>query len=151
MKAPQFYAEWIPVIHDFATGQNDEEVVEAMKNGYMPASQTPLTRLSYRMEEAIKMRYTAIMEDFEKNQSEAHDEAGMEMALNRLKDDLQKLKDAVYIPSLPDSIRSKFPDAVDQAADAVQHSLEESAARDHTGLMSHLLQNHRINDLQEAK
>ena len=42
-------------------------------------------------------------------------------------------------------------EAVDQAADAAQHALEESARRDHSGIMSHLLQNHRINDLQEAK
>ncbi len=72
-------------------------------------------------------------------------------ALTRLKDDLEKLKDAVYIPALPESIRLKFPEAVDQAADAAQHALEESARRDHSGIMSHLLQNHRINDLQEAK
>ena len=87
------------------------------------------------------------MEDFERNQAEAHNEAGIETALTRLKDDLEKLKDAVYIPALPESIRLKFPEAVDVA----QHALEESARRDHSGIMSHLLQNHRINDLQEAK
>ena len=103
------------------------------------------------LEEAIKMRYKDIMEDFERNQAEAHNEAGIETALTRLKDDLEKLKDAVYIPALPESIRLKFPEAVDQAADAAQHALEESARRDHSGIMAHLLQNHRINDLQEAK
>ena len=74
--------------------------------------------MSYRLEEAIKMRYKDIMEDFERNQAEAHNEAGIETALTRLKDDLEKLKDAVYIPALPESIRLKFPEAVDQAADA---------------------------------
>lgn len=53
------------------------------------------------------------MEDFERNQAEAHNEAGIETALTRLKDDLEKLKDAVYIPALPESIRLKFPEAVD--------------------------------------
>ena len=48
------------------------------------------------------------MEDFERNQAEAHNEAGIETALTRLKDDLEKLKDAVYIPALPESIRLKF-------------------------------------------
>ena len=151
MKAPEFYAEWIPILRDFAVRKDDDEVITAMKNGCIPCSQTPLTRLSYRLEEAIKMRYKAIMEDFERNQAEAHNEAGIETALTRLKDDLEKLKDAVYIPALPESIRLKFPEAVDQAADAAQHALEESARRDHSGIMSHLLQDHRINDLQEAK
>lgn len=151
MKAPEFYAEWIPILRDFAVRKDDDEVITAMKNGCIPCSQTPLTRLSYRLEEAIKMRYKAIMDDFERNQAEAHNEAGIETALTRLKDDLEKLKDAVYIPALPESIRLKFPEAVDQAADAAQHALEESARRDHSGIMSHLLQNHRINDLQEAK
>ena len=151
MKAPEFYAEWIPILRDFAVRKDAGEVITAMKNGCIPCSQTPLTRLSYRLEEAIKMRYKAIMEDFERNQAEAHNEAGIETALTRLKDDLEKLKDAVYIPALPESIRLKFPEAVDQAADAAQHALEESARRDHSDIMSHLLQNHRINDLQEAK
>ena len=151
MKAPEFYEEWIPILRDFAVRKDDDEVITAMKNGCIPCLQTSLTRLSYRLEEAIKMRYKAIMEDFERNQAEAHNEAGIETALTRLKDDLEKLKDAVYIPALPESIRLKFPEAVDQAADVAQHALEESARRDHSGIMSHLLQNHRINDLQEAK
>ena len=108
MKAPEFYAEWIPILRDFAVRKDDDEVITAMKNGCIPCSQTPLTRLSYRLEEAIKMRYKDIMEDFERNQAEAHNEAGIETALTRLKDDLEKLKDAVYIPALPESIRLKF-------------------------------------------
>lgn len=46
MKAPEFYAEWIPILRDFAVWKDDDEVITAMKNGCIPCSQTPLTRLA---------------------------------------------------------------------------------------------------------
>ena len=48
MKAPEFYAEWIPILRDFAVRKDDDEVITAMKNGCIPCSQTPLTRIRLR-------------------------------------------------------------------------------------------------------
>ena len=36
MKAPEFYAEWIPILRDFAVRKDDDEVITAMKNGCIP-------------------------------------------------------------------------------------------------------------------
>ena len=46
MKAPEFYAEWIPILRDFAVRKDDDEVITAMKNGCIPCSPTPPTRLA---------------------------------------------------------------------------------------------------------
>ncbi|WP_407388829.1 hypothetical protein [Allisonella histaminiformans] len=36
MKAPEFYAEWIPILRDFAVRKDDDEVITAMKTAVSP-------------------------------------------------------------------------------------------------------------------
>ena len=63
--------------------------------------------------------------------------------------DWSRLKAAVTLPCLPESLRKQFPSEIQKGADRIQSSLEASAAQDRSGQLQHLLQLYPVNRWEE--
>jgi hypothetical protein len=145
MMAPTIYAEWLPLLDAFAARENDKEVLPAMQEGTMHLGRSVIDRFCFRLERAIRTRYRSITEDFQKAESSARDEADIEQAFLHLTDELSTLKKSVALPVLPESVRQKFPDFVQETANELEKSLEEQASRDPSGHLAHMLREHPVN------
>lgn len=65
MKPPTIYAEWIPVLEKFGRGEQDGEVVAALKAGRLPLFQEVLERFTVRLKDAMDKRYARLVKQFQ--------------------------------------------------------------------------------------
>lgn len=148
IKPPEIYGEWIPLLKQFAEGKNDREVLPAMQAGKIPCFQVVLERFTARLDEAMEKRFENLVGEFQA-QGALHTPDQAERTIRGLRDGLGRLKAAVTLPGLPESLRNQFPAEIQKGADRVQTSLEASAAQDHSSVLQHLLQLYPVNRWEE--
>lgn len=148
IKPPEIYGEWILLLKQFAEGKNDREVLPAMQAGKIPCFQVVLERFTARLDEAMEKRFENLVGEFQAQGAlQTPDQA--ERTIRGLRDGLGRLKAAVTLPGLPESLRNQFPAEIQKGADRVQTSLEASAAQDHSSVLQHLLQLYPVNRWEE--
>lgn len=136
-KIPEIYAEWIPVLAEFAAGHNDKEVIPALQQGRVFWCDIVGWRLSSRLYRAFSQRIKWISGKFGQAQ-----DAGMpaEQALSMLEKDWQLIFSAAQIQCLPKEAREKLQQALKNAYQNVQQSLQNSAQQDPDGELAIILQ-----------
>lgn len=147
IQTPQTYSEWVNVIDIFKEKQNDEEVLKAMKSGTLEWQIGVAERFTKRLNDAVTSRINAMTDKFQRNLSSARGgESAVVQALLAVRKEMYFLSQAVDIQALPEEQRKQCKQLVIDAANSIQHSLEDSAVKiDRSGKMASIVRNHKVN------
>ncbi|RHA14556.1 hypothetical protein DW949_04150 [Megasphaera sp. AM44-1BH] len=135
-RIPGIYAEWIPLLKDFAAGRDDEETIPAMQQGRLHWCDIVAGRFASRLMSAFNARFDYIGERFRKAQD---DEIPIEQALKQLDRDLDLLFQASQMQCLPNKEKQMLQDEIKKTCQAMDEALEESARQDPSGELALLL------------
>ena len=103
-------------------------------------------RFSAKLMEAVNTRLNAASDKFQKDISRARgSEGALVQALLSMRKEMAFLAKAVDIPAVPEEQRKQFVQLVLDQADSAQKSLEDSARKDHSGKLSSVIRNHKVN------
>lgn len=148
MNAPHTYAEWVALLDEFKTGTNDTEVLAAMKAGTLEWQTGVADRFAKKLTDAINTRMNRASDRFQRDMGRLNaGEGGIVRALLALRRELSFLKSAMNLPVIPEKDRMQYCQLVQDQADNMQRSLEDSAKRDRTGKLGSIVRNNRVNTL----
>lgn len=135
-RVPGIYAEWIPVLKDFAAGRDDEETIPAMQQGRLHWCDIVAGRFASRLMAAFNARFDYIESRFCKAQD---DGIPIEQALKQLDRDLDLLFQASQLQCLPEKEKQMLQDELKKTRQDMDDALEESARQDLSGELAVLL------------
>lgn len=135
-RVPGIYAEWIPVLKEFAAGRNDEETIPAMQQGRLHWCDIVAGRFASRLMAAFNARFDYIESRFCKAQD---DGIPIEQALKQLDRDLDLLFQASQLQCLPEKEKQMLQDELKKTRQDMDDALEESAQQDPSGELAVLL------------
>lgn len=135
-RVPGIYAEWIPVLKEFAAGRNDEETIPAMQQGRLHWCDIVAGRFASRLMAAFNARFDYIESRFCKAQD---DGIPIEQALKQLDRDLDLLFQASQLQCLPEKEKQMLQDELQKTRQDMDDALEESAQQDPSGELAVLL------------
>ena len=135
-RVPGIYAEWIPVLKEFAAGRNDEETIPAMQQGRLHWCDIVAGRFASRLMAAYNARFDYIESRFCKAQD---DGIPIEQALKQLDRDLDLLFQASQLQCLPEKEKQMLQDELKKTRQDMDDALEESARQDPSGELAVLL------------
>ena len=144
---PNTYAQWTALLRQFSEGRSDDDLLHAMRTGTLAWQSGVAERFAQRFANALNVRLNAASDRFNRDMQNASDERGMIDALLSLRRSLLFLRAAADLPTLPEEPRAIFVDLVQDAANHMQESIEDSAKSDRSGRMSALARSHRVNIL----
>ena len=148
IKVPNTYAEWTVVLDALKNKEDDAEVIEVMQKGTIEWQSGIAERFSKRLIGAVNARMNAASDKFQKDFSRSNGQDGaIVQALLSLRKEMSFLMKAVAPPVLPEKDRSHYAQLIQDQADNMQKSLEDSAKKDRTGKLSSLVRNHKVNTL----
>ncbi len=146
IRAPHTYAEWNEVLKKYKAKESDADVLQAMQQGTIEWQSGVAERFSRKLLEATNARLNAASDKFQRDMTHSRgSEGGLIQALLDMRKELALLAGAVNIPAVPEEQRKQFVQIVLDQADQVQSSLEDSAKQDHSGKLSSIIRNHRVN------
>lgn len=146
MKAPHTYAEWSAVLDILEARTDDEGALAAMQQGTLEWQTGVAERFSKKLIGAVNVRMNAASDRFQKSISHANGrESAVVQALLALRKELAFLSECVTIPVIPKEDRQQYHKLVQEQADNIQKSLEDSAKQDRSGKLSYLIRNHKVN------
>lgn len=135
-RVPGIYAEWIPVLKEFAAGRDDEETIPAMQQGRLHWCDIVAGRFASRLMAAFNARFDYIESRFCKAQD---DGIPIEQALKQLDRDLDLLFQASQLQCLPEKEKQMLQDELQKTRQDMDEALEESARQDPSGELDVLL------------
>lgn len=135
-RVPGIYAEWIPVLKEFAAGRDDEKTIPAMQQGRLHWCDIVAGRFASRLMAAFNARFDYIGERFRKAQD---DGIPIEQALKQLDRDLDLLFQASQLQCLPEKEKQMLQDELQKTRQDMDDALEESARQDPSGELDVLL------------
>lgn len=135
-RVPGIYAEWIPLLKDFAAGRDDEETIPAMQQGRLHWCDIVAGRFASRLMAAFNARFDYIESRFCKDQD---DGIPIEQALKQLDRNLDLLFQASQLQCLPEKERQMLQDELKKTRQDMDDALEESARQDPSGELAVLL------------
>ena len=135
-RVPGIYAEWIPVLKDFAAGRDDEETIPAMQQGRLHWCDIVAGRFASRLMAAFNARFDYIESRFCQAQD---DGIPIEQALKQLDRDLDLLFQASQLQCLPEKEKQMLQDELKKTRQDMDDALEESARQDPSGELAVLL------------
>lgn len=146
IRTPHTYAEWVEVLKVFKAKEDDSEVMQAMHRGTIEWQSGVAERFSAKLMEAVNTRLNAASDKFQKDMSRARgSEGALVQALLSMRKEMAFLAKAVDITAVPEEQRKQFVQLVLDQADSAQKSLEDSARKDHSGKLSSVIRNHKVN------
>lgn len=145
---PMTYAAWVTVLDRLAAGMEDEAVLHEMRAGSLAWQSGVAERFTQRFSDAVNVRINRASDHFSRAMGRASDASATIGALLSLRRTLRFLHDVVDIPAFPAETRGSFIALVQDAADRMQESLEDSAQRDRSGRMASIVRGHRVNMLR---
>lgn len=148
--APKTYYEWMELLNRLEKGNDDQEILSAMKSGSLSWQTGVAERFVTNLGKVINHRLNAAIDRF---QEEMRRSLGTERqlvnALLQLRRELIFLQNVVSIPAIPEDQRKKCVELVRDQADSIQKQLEKSAKTDRSGRLLCTIQNNRVNRLEE--
>ncbi|KUH57174.1 hypothetical protein [Megasphaera sp. DJF_B143] len=135
-RVPGIYAEWIPVLKEFAAGRDDEKTIPAMQQGRLHWCDIVAGRFASRLMAAFNARFDYIESRFCKAQD---DGIPIEQALKQLDRDLDLLFQASQLQCLPEKEKQMLQDELQKTRQDMDDALEESAQQDPSGELAVLL------------
>ena len=148
MNIPHTYREWAQLFKVLEKGTDDQEVLVAMQQGTIEWQSGVAERFSQRLVNTVNARMDNASDRFNRNL--AHTNGNESMIVRELlgmRKDFQFLYQVMSIPAIPADSRSQYQSLIQDQANQTQSSLEDSAKMDHTGKMSSIVKNNRVNTL----
>lgn len=146
MNAPHTYAEWVQVLDALKSKTDDGGVLAAMQSGTIEWQSGVAERFSKKLIDTVNARMNAATDKFQRDLSYARGQEGIIVqALLGLRKELAFLTRAIDLPVLPDKDRQHYLNLVQEQANSIQKSLEDSAKSDRSGKMSSIVRNHKVN------
>jgi len=143
---PHTYAEWICILDDLKTKNNDSEVLVCMKNGTLEWQVHVADRFLKKLTDVLKYRTDEAIDKFAKEQKRINGNEGQIIqSLLSLRKELIFLLQVVDINAIPNEDRKKLKEIIVENANSIQKSLEDSAKDDRSGKMSSIVKNNRVN------
>ncbi len=133
---PGIYAEWIPVLEDFAAGRNDEETIPAMQQGRLHWCDSTAQRFFRRLMAAFNGRLDYINRRFDDAQEQG---MAIEQAVKQLDRDLEQLFQASRMQCLPQKEQEELQTELKKARQSIEEALDQSAQQDESGELALLL------------
>lgn len=144
-KAPETYSEWMDCLNALKKGGDDEEVLRAMKAGTLSWQSGVAERFSRSLVNAVNERMNAATDRFQRKMRTGRgSDSDITRALLDLQREMRLLKDAVDLPAIPENYRRQYIAMVQDEAQKMQDSLEQSAKSDRTGRLSYLIRSHSV-------
>ncbi|MCI9077897.1 MAG: hypothetical protein HFH68_03085 [Lachnospiraceae bacterium] len=145
-EVPHTYAEWVNITDKLKSRTNDEEILNAMKQGTIEWQTGVAERFLKKLADVINSRMNMASDKFQKTISRPNtEEREIVQALLALRKEMAFLADAVDLPALPENERSQYKQLVISQACKMQSSLEESARKDRSGKLLTIVRNHKVN------
>lgn len=145
ISVPHSYAEWVKILDMLKDKTDDAEVLTAMQRGTLEWQSGVAERFTRKLTDVINYRIDAATQRFQKNLSHSNgqDRAVIQGIID-LRKELGFLTQAINLPVIPEKDRAAYVSLVQQQAEKIQQSLEDSAKRDRTGKLSSIIRNNRI-------
>ena len=145
IREPHTYSEWAKVLEIFKEKSDDSEILTAMKSGTIEWQSGVAERFSKKLIDAVNTRINMAVEKFQLDMSRTNgQESAIVQAMLALRKELLFVYDAVNLPAIPDKFRESYLTLIQNEAQRVQKSLEDSAKSDRSGKMSSIVRNHKI-------
>lgn len=147
MKIPNTYNEWNELLKELANRNQDQKVLESMKQGKLQIQAGVYPRFIKKLIEVVNARMDNASDRFNKELSYAKgQETLIVKALLGLRKEMNFLIEVVSIPAIPEKDREMYINLIKNQANKMQTSLEESAKNNESsGRMLFIVRNNRIN------
>jgi hypothetical protein len=127
-EAPHSYAGWLPLLDRFREG--DDSALELMRDGSIDWSSIVAERWTSQVSSALERRLTMLSKQLQlwldRSRGESFAVAG---ALLNARRSLDRLREFVAIPCVPDNVKNHLRTEIDRWAVETQKVLEENAAK----------------------
>lgn len=147
MQIPNTYAEWAKLLEELKKGTDDEAVLMAMRAGTLAWQSGVAERFTKRLTAVVNARMDQAQDQFSRTLQHGTGETSVVQGLLDLRRTFSFLKQVMSIPAIPAEYQETYAALVQEQADQIQKSLEDSAKSDHTGKLSGIVKNHRMNVL----
>lgn len=143
---PRTYAEWVPLLDMLKSREDDESVLQAMRQGSIEWQSGVAERFAKKLIDTVNFRMNAASDKFQRDMGRTQgQERAIVQALLSLRKEMRFLAQAIDLPVLPEKDRQHYLRLVVDQAGQMQSSLEESARKDRTGKLASLVRNNRVN------
>lgn len=145
LKIPTTYKEWSDILEQFATGENDQDVVERMKTGSLSWQSGVAERFITKFSTVINLRLDQATKTFQKRMTQANGaESIIVQALLQLRKEMILLEDAVSINALPADMRKTFVKLIQDQRTSIQDTLIDSAKSERSGKLMSIIRNNKL-------
>ncbi|MBL4935560.1 hypothetical protein JK636_07280 [Clostridium sp. YIM B02515] len=146
IQVPHTYSEWVAILELLKTKSNDIEVLEAMQQGTVQWQSGVAERFAKKLVDVINYRMNSAADKFQRDYSFARgQEALIIQSLLALRKELNFLAQAINLNAVPEKDRYQYVKLVQEQANSMQKSLEDSAKKDRTGKLLSLVRNNKVN------
>lgn len=143
---PKTYREWIEVLDVFVQGENDTDVLQAMRAGQLEWQAGVAERFIKRLEEALNTRLVRANSTYQKRTSQMQSlGSDTTQAIIAYRKELIFLQEAVNLAVMPEDARNHLVDMVQKIRNDIQASLLDSAKSDRSGRLASIIRNNKIN------
>lgn len=148
IQSPRTYAQWADLLEKLKEGDQDTEVIAAMQKGTLQWDAIA-ERFSARLTDALNTRMNKELKKFQTSLTRGGpQEQQIVQSLLNMRRVMSRLGQAANIPAIPEEYRKKYVALVQEQADKIQDSMENSAKSDRTGLLARIIKNNKVNSLQ---
>ena len=106
-------------------------------------------RFSARLTDALNARMNKELKKFQTMLTRGGpQEQQIVQSLLNMRRVMSRLAQAANIPAIPEEYRKQYVALVQEQADKIQDSMENSAKSDRTGLLARIIKNNKVNSLQ---
>lgn len=148
ISTPHTYPEWVDILDLLKQKLDDAEVMVAMRNGTIEWQSGVTERFARRLINVIYHRMNMATDKFQKDMARGKGQENMIIqALLDLRKELAFLVEVIELPALPEVGRKQCRRLIIEQADHIQKSLEDSAQKDHSGKVSKIVRDHKVNVL----
>src|SRR6266404_2766489 len=151
MTNPETYAEWLPLLDRFRSGDNT--ALEEMRNGRIEWTNVVAERWTRQVAECLNARLDALSKQLQKGFDHARsDYFAISNVLLVTRRALTPLRAFVTMPSMPSELRDHLQIELDRWVSATQKNLEDQAEKVRTdqGRLLKTMRDHSLNVPVEA-
>lgn len=147
MKAPETYAEWNMMLKSLREGGVREDILQALSAGKLEWQDGVAQRLAQQLSDTINAVINKANDSFSRQMQQPNGGEGAAVqGLLYLRRELGFARKLASLPALPEDVRRGYQKLVQEQADKMQQSIEESARKiDRSGKLASIVRNHRVN------
>ena len=142
-KAPKIYADWIKVFNTLKLGEDDEAILPLIQEGEIVWQSGVAERFLRKLVDTINFRLNKATDAFQRSQQTHENE--IVQSLMQLRRELQFMLKVVDINAIPVKEKMEIRNMIIAQSNAIQESLEKSAASDRSGKLASVLKNNKVN------